>query len=499
LTKKLAVSQETLIKTLLQQKKPPIDWEQVMWKNVTLMLVLVLAASSTVFVLPVKSEARTIVVPDDYSEIEAAIANADSGDTVFVKQGTYQEQTLNIQKAISLIGEDAVNTRINLSPRWIEYENSIPFDYSKVPQYEDALKIDANDVTISGFTFTNIIPDIGGYFIASGNKTSIIGNIIITNEFFLKGFNQVFAQNTLINCSVKCFGKGYTTIAGNTVVGGSIWIGASGLKYAVYNNTVINGDGIAVGGNDNIVLNNTLKNNTFGLTACIYASNNVFYSNTVINNSIGIRNNAEGNNNTFYANHVANNQYGVEARFYFPVGENNVLYHNNFVDNVEQVNTNPIIVLGDGSEWTAYHGGEFDNGKEGNYWSDYKGADLNGDGIGDSPYVIDANIKDDYSLIVPFDVSSVSIELPAWAYPMPRSLPVPSLSTSSSPTQPRGLMSTPEPESELSEPSPQPSTSSTPETQQTESLSVIAVAAVSVAIVIMLGVGLVVYFKKRKH
>jgi hypothetical protein len=41
----------------------------------------------------------------------------------------------------------------------------------------------------------------------------------------------------------------------------------------------------------------------------------------------------------------------------------------------------------------------WDNGKEGNFWSDYNGTDTNGDGIGDSPYIIDALNQDRYPLI----------------------------------------------------------------------------------------------------
>ncbi|MDD3792425.1 MAG: hypothetical protein PHY74_04775, partial [Candidatus Bathyarchaeota archaeon] len=41
----------------------------------------------------------------------------------------------------------------------------------------------------------------------------------------------------------------------------------------------------------------------------------------------------------------------------------------------------------------------WDDGKEGNYWSDYTGTDDNTDGIGDTPYIIDALNQDRYPLM----------------------------------------------------------------------------------------------------
>ncbi|HEX9261260.1 MAG TPA: NosD domain-containing protein, partial [Candidatus Bathyarchaeia archaeon] len=41
----------------------------------------------------------------------------------------------------------------------------------------------------------------------------------------------------------------------------------------------------------------------------------------------------------------------------------------------------------------------WDDGKEGNYWSDYAGTDANGDGIGDMPYSINANNTDRYPIV----------------------------------------------------------------------------------------------------
>jgi len=73
-----------------------------------------------------KAETTTIIVPDDYPTITDAIGNATEGDTIFVKKGTYEcpiNQTLVIDKTISLIGEDAKNTIINLYPPYHEIAN----------------------------------------------------------------------------------------------------------------------------------------------------------------------------------------------------------------------------------------------------------------------------------------------------------------------------------------------------------------------------------------
>lgn len=57
----------------------------------------------------------------------------------------------------------------------------------------------------------------------------------------------------------------------------------------------------------------------------------------------------------------------------------------------------------------------FDNGTRGNYWSDYNGTDSNGDGIGDTPYLIDANRTDFYPLIAPFNITTAPNLMPNWA------------------------------------------------------------------------------------
>ena len=59
----------------------------------------------------------TIVVPDDFPTISDAIGNATEGVTIYVKKGTYEilNDVLVINKTLSIIGEDAVDTVLSAS------------------------------------------------------------------------------------------------------------------------------------------------------------------------------------------------------------------------------------------------------------------------------------------------------------------------------------------------------------------------------------------------
>jgi len=48
-----------------------------------------------------------------------------------------------------------------------------------------------------------------------------------------------------------------------------------------------------------------------------------------------------------------------------------------------------------------------------NYWSDYNGTDINGDGIGETPYVINQDNQDDFPLITQVDIGIIP-EFPSW-------------------------------------------------------------------------------------
>jgi hypothetical protein len=376
--------------------------ERPMSKSIVMLLVFILLTSSYILTfLPVQAEPKNIVVPEDYPTISSAIGNATTGDTILVKKGTYEEKTLEINKTLSIIGEDVNNTKIILDPPWVPTGGFHLSGTSLAPDYGYAHPIDiqANDVKISGFT---IISQNGNFF-AGGNRTEITRNTIAAALFLGSPYQHNITQNTLTQ-GIQCLGS-HSTITQNYVIGSSISILYGGYSNAIYNNTVINGNGISSVWIGNRIFNNTVENCTRGVGAVGAGSaNNVFYANRIVNNDIGLGVSTEGGNNIFYANYVANNTIGVSIKYVFPVGDNNTFYHNNFIGNSMQV-----------QYWDrGYDAARFDNGQKGNYWSDYNGIDVNDDGVGDTPYMIyapnlaDPYRQDRYPLMVPFDIENGS-------------------------------------------------------------------------------------------
>jgi nitrous oxidase accessory protein NosD len=119
--------------------------------------------------------------------------------------------------------------------------------------------------------------------------------------------------------------------------------------------------------------------------------------------------------NIFEANTArANTQAGFHIGDVMNKTFSNIFFHNNLIDNAIQAG----VPLGYANTWDdGYPSG-------GNYWSDYKGVDAGGDGIGDASYVIrsvswefdeerddpflvsgesDGNNVDKYPLMAPFN------------------------------------------------------------------------------------------------
>jgi nitrous oxidase accessory protein NosD len=364
-------------------------------------LLIVLTLLTTLFeatTLQVKAEPKTIVVEGDWMRIQGAISSANAGDTVFVKKGTYAESTIIIDRAITLLGEEANATIISNtdSPPW---DGSFP-----PPPATVAINITADNVRISGFTITSAIVSIAG----GGEGTQITRNII-ENNVEVAGNNQIITGNT-IKSSFSCSGS-YNNVSANNISGYHERTTVGGSFNVVQGNLVTGGSGLEVDGDNNLVSKNNLANDTLSTGG----SFNTVFGNTVVGNLV-----LTGSNNTFYGNYIQ----GI-----WMTGNvvNTFFYHNNFdfveTSSVPKGERTFAITLG-------VQGPVFlDNGKEGNWWSDYYGNDTNRDGIGDKPYVIYANdsrnyhytdesaisnivLTDNFPLTFPFDIENDKVVLP---------------------------------------------------------------------------------------
>ena len=292
--------------------------------------------------------------------------------------------------------------------------------------------------TISGTTIT--ANKLKGICISWSSNNILVGNNISYNEDYgidLSGSNNLLRNNTIYN---NKYNFGVTSDSVNNDIDGSNTVNGKPICYwfdvkdrtvpsdagyvALINckNITVqnlqlshNGEGIIlVSTTDSTITQNSITANRNEGIGLYHSSRNIISENYIATNGrgsevgfwgrgIGVSDSFE---NQIIGNTITENN-GYAIRF---TGDqrDNLFYHNNFIDNKVheglQVSIDKIFGLGLGNAW--------DNGEEGNYWSDYvtrypNAAEVDGSGVGDTAFYINENNQDNYPLLNPVDVEVI--------------------------------------------------------------------------------------------
>jgi len=239
----------------------------------------------------------------------------------------------------------------------------------------------------STITRNNITTNYGhGVEFQHCSNISVIGNDIMANNGH--GIDLSWSFNNALSGN---------KIANNHAAG--IHLSGPSNNNSIIGNTMsVNADGINLEGCLNCsIFGNNVSNSRFGILLDRFSNYNIISgNNATANNWYGIGLYESSNNNTISENSMIANK---EAGIALSGSSNNRVYHNNFINNADQVHVSP--------EYANVWDDGYPSG--GNYWSDYNGTDSNKDGIGDSWYQIDENNTDNYPLMGMFSSFNTSL------------------------------------------------------------------------------------------
>lgn len=277
-----------------------------------------------------------------------------------------------------------------------------------------------DDSTISG----NVVENSLNGITLQGSSNNVISDNLVTSNYeygiYLDGSSR---DNNISDNRIEANGKD----------GVSVHAIGSSKGNIVNQNQISNnqGNGISVNGGQvwTIVGNNITLNTGAGICFVYGSSGNAVSDNYIAGNGLGIQL-SDALENAITANTIIENN-GWAIRLNGSQG-NNVIHHNNFIDNhvkeglqVSMPATWSFYTLraNDFANFSALktppplkdptlspgNPNSWDDGREGNFWSDYRtrypnASEVGNTGVGDTPFFINENNIDRYPLMKPATV-----------------------------------------------------------------------------------------------
>lgn len=340
-------------------------------KYILLMLIIFCAAMQAV---PAE---RIRVEPGE--SIQSAIDLADPGDVIEVASGEYDE-SLSVNKQLSLIGIDTGNGAPTVNLVRIVADNC-EFKGFKIYNSElFAIAVNSNWNNITDNKLETCMDSI--------ILKDVHDNLVARNEarIICQGRDLISLMSGNGGDGIHLIGSQNNTIRDNSAANGfiGIYLDHSDYNLVERNNATGNSNGIgsfsSVG---NTIKGNFIRKNVLdGISLLKFSNGSVITGNLV----------------------ESNGHCGI----YLQDSSNNTIYLNRLIRNNENAQSKDVRSSGSVNLWrsiqslTYLQGNKNMTGYLGNYWSDYRGRDLNDDNIGDEPYSFSGG-QDSHPLIRPLE------------------------------------------------------------------------------------------------